>query len=1251
MACSLQAPVAAIFDQAQSSVANHRKNCVALYKLHVGNKDKKKDQSEFIATFLDMLSRVVVVKKGPSTVDRIIKFAAQYVRFVNEKAQEDKPEVVPMNSISSASTRDEDTVASVFVSSILEWVIQGFVAKNKIVRYQTVHLVAEMISFLGEVDEDSYLALRESLIERSTCDKESTIRSQAVSALARLIGSEDPSELQDGERSILEVLLDVMTVDPAADVRRAALLHVPLTAATLPTILARARDVDPLTRKLVYASVLTPRLQHPRHLTIAQREHLVQTGLGDREPAVRLAAAKMVAAWFELMLAADADADADPLPWTGDDGGIMVALIAFLTLFDVVGPGEAVAVDALLSLLSTRADLFDVFVFSEDYWRNLTPESAVLARAFLEACLADKREDRLESAALPVVTAFAFHMQEAYNHLLSALDDAEVARNLSGSDEVSDDIEEELAKREVVLGELLRMAVKLDYMDEIGRRKVYTVTRDILAHPQLPPGLIERCLDVLKEIMPTERELIRVVVEIVMDFREPEEEEGEMNDHDITQSDVTMRKERSLRRTKDRQEMTAEEAIRSDLTDIRCLALVVSMLERVHGNFEDNSTLEGILADLIIPAVRRKDLGIREKGLVALGLCCLIAKSIAVKSLQLFLGQIQNAPEQLKFKILQIVFDLMIMYDQQLWGRPEDGQAILTFLANTLEAEESPLVQAVLCVGLAKLLLAGLADDPKVLKSLLLAYVSPYTAGNSELRQCLSYFFSVYCYSSGENQSRLRSIFMPAFDEVVRMHSELGEDQTMVTPQQFGLLVVDWTDARKVAESAPQAARHVHADLAVDILLALYDSDRRSEDQEALCPLFSHLHIEGPLVPALLVKLSVLLKHIQTQCPFDDPTLDKAVGRFKTRFAAAYEADLDEVEWAEYGTAEMKEVYEFIGIDMPEWAHGRDDAGTPIPESAGPSKARKGKGKASSRSKSAPVPVPTQDSGQSDGSEEEGAPPSPTPTRKAPPPSDFDSAGKMKLKAQAKAPRRRSRSKAPARRSRSKSAAAPKEPEQTDDDDDDEEEAPPALPELKTAPPPSPTPTKNARTSMGLGDSAGEEEEEALPSPSPKPKAKAPARRKAKPPARRSRSKPAPEAEQASEDDEEAPPQPPPKAPTKTTRSRSKTTRRASDLSGSGDADSNPVPPARKSTRKAIPIARAETPPPPPQDIDHGDSDAENKTPVTPPKKANGRKRLRTPLASPADIDKKRRRAAAAEIAPVPIPTSDEDEFGGYSEI
>ncbi|KAJ7064682.1 nuclear condensing complex subunit [Mycena amicta] len=941
---TLQASVAAIFEQAQTSLANHRKNCVALYKIHVnsaakGSSKKRSapgDQTAFVASFLDMVGRVLSAKKGPPTVERVIKFIAHYVRFVNEKGaivQDDTTKQQPdgaAQSISSGGADEDDSLASVFVAAILEWIVQGFVAKNKVVRYQTVHLVAEMIMYLGQVEEDTYVSLRENLIERATCDKESTIRAQAVSALAHLIGSEDPSELQEGEKTILEIILEIVVFDPAADVRRAALLHLPLTSATLPAVLTRTRDVDPLLRKLVYASVLQPRLEHPRLLSIAQREQLVQTGLGDREPAVRLAAGKMVFAWFELVLADPARAE-DALPWDGDDGGIMAALIAFLNLFDVVGPGEAIGVDAVSSLLTTRPDLFDVFTFSADYWTNLTPESAVLARVFLEHCLDGSREDRLEAASLPVVTAFAFSMQDAYNQLLAVLEDAEVARALAGEDpdaEMDDDTEEELAKREVIIGELLRMAVKLDYGDEIGRRKVYTVTRAMLAHPQLPPGLIARSLDVLKEILPSERELIRVVVEIIMDLREPEEADMEVSNTgdraDTTQS--TIRRERSLRRAKMREVMGPEEAIRADMTDMRCLEVCISMLERVHGDFEDNSTLEGVLTDLVVPAVRRKEVGIREKGLVALGLCCLIAKGIAVKSLQLFLSQIQNSPEQLKFKLLKIVFDLMVMYDQQLWARAEDvcfsGHAIMTFLTNTLQAEDSPIVQTVLCIGLAKLLLSGLAEDPQTVKSLLLAYVSPYTAGNGELRQCLSYFFSVYCYSSAENQSRLQSIFMSAFDEVTKMNEELGEEQEhpVVSPQQFGLLVIDWTDARKAAENVATGKfpQKPHADLAVDILRALYDSDRRSEDQEVLCALLNKLNIEGALPAPLMVKLSVLVQHVQKQCPFDDAALDKAVTRFKNKFTTDYSAPLAEMEWAEWETPEMQELYDFIGIDVPE---------------------------------------------------------------------------------------------------------------------------------------------------------------------------------------------------------------------------------------------------------------------------------------------------------------------------------------------
>lgn len=63
--------------------------------------------------------------------------------------------------------------------------------------------------------EDMYDILRDSLIGR-LCDKETIIRAYAVVALSKLVGSEDPNEAEQGEKTIQEVLLEVMCCDPAA---------------------------------------------------------------------------------------------------------------------------------------------------------------------------------------------------------------------------------------------------------------------------------------------------------------------------------------------------------------------------------------------------------------------------------------------------------------------------------------------------------------------------------------------------------------------------------------------------------------------------------------------------------------------------------------------------------------------------------------------------------------------------------------------------------------------------------------------------------------------------------------------------------------------------------------------------------------------------------------------------------------------------------------------------------------------------
>jgi condensin complex subunit 3 len=125
---------------------------------------------------------------------------------------------------------DEDTTASRFVDKVLTFLLSGFAAKDKVARYRCVHFLAEMVAHLGEIryvtlfvrysgltrySELLYTKLRTALFER-VHDKETFVRVQAVIALSKLCGSEDPSDVEEGEPTALEVLLEILSCDPAA---------------------------------------------------------------------------------------------------------------------------------------------------------------------------------------------------------------------------------------------------------------------------------------------------------------------------------------------------------------------------------------------------------------------------------------------------------------------------------------------------------------------------------------------------------------------------------------------------------------------------------------------------------------------------------------------------------------------------------------------------------------------------------------------------------------------------------------------------------------------------------------------------------------------------------------------------------------------------------------------------------------------------------------------------------------------------
>lgn len=113
--------------------------------------------------------------------------------------------------------------------------------------------------------------------------------------------------------------------------------------------------------------------------------------------------------------------------------------------------------------------------------------------------------------------------------------------------------------------------------------------------------------------------------------------------------------------------------------------------------------------------------------------------------------------------------------------------------------------------------------DNQVLQSLVLLYFSPETADNQALRQCLTYFIPVYCYSSPDKQRRMLTvgfhsmhervfvfllwqIFSDTFEMLSQLHEEFEEEQ-MLPLAQMGLMMVDWLDPLKAVSVQPSDLR------------------------------------------------------------------------------------------------------------------------------------------------------------------------------------------------------------------------------------------------------------------------------------------------------------------------------------------------------------------------------------------------------------------------------------------------------------
>ncbi|KAI0166584.1 ARM repeat-containing protein [Xylariaceae sp. FL1272] len=875
----LRTRVCAVFRDAQKTTATHRKLAVTLRKSHEAccyeptrpNKDASSNdfnESDFNNEFTRCVLRIMPVKKSEGAGDKTIRFIGLFLRHANDKDNDLLGE-----TDANASTMPE-TPSTRLTTQVMEAVLPLLTSKDKFVRYRSTQLISYIINSLDAIDDELFQKLRHGLLRRIR-DKEAVVRSQAVLGLGRLAGNQvesmanpDDSD-DDAETGLLEKLLEVLQNDPSAEVRRSLLVNLPILPNTLPYLLERARDQDAATRRAVYSRLL-PALGDFRHLSLSMREKLLRWGLRDRDENVRKAAGRLFRErWIEDCVGANQNENGQAQDEVADPS--LDGLLELLERIDIVNSGveNGVALEAMKGFWEGRPDYRNTMEFNDVFWETLSAESVFVARSFNDFCRTEGngKYESLVEEKLPEVTKIAYFLERYLNVLIEAI---RKINNQKSADDEEEEEEEDTVEQEFIVEQLLHIILTLDYSDEVGRRKMFALLRQALSIPELPDEVTKLTIEVLRDICAPdnagEKEFCSVVLEAVADVHDAIVDESEIDDNESFHSarsevsgDSTPTKAKKGAKDKEMsEEESREKAIKEIMINMKCLHIVQCMLANVEGTLQENDHLVSMLNNLVVPAVRSHEAPVRERGLVCLGLCALLDRALAEENLTLFMHFFSKGHATLQITALQILTDILNVHGAQLLS---NNPTLLKVYVKALRSgSRNPEVQGAATVAVCKLLLGRVVVDQEtsaeLLKTLIVAYFDPSTAGNQSVRQALNYFLPVFCFSRQENQDLMRSVALDALHALYNVREGIDDDDMdvddeMASLNAIGACLVDWTDPRKCyTPGVPMDADRknvngdVHLDFATDILEKL-NTNVSKEEKKVIAPLLGKLYVSA----------------------------------------------------------------------------------------------------------------------------------------------------------------------------------------------------------------------------------------------------------------------------------------------------------------------------------------------------------------------------------------------------------------------
>lgn len=836
--------LAEIFKESQHTYAGHRRN-IALLKKIQGKAKGQGLEDVFNFMFCKITTKILPLKKAQVEGDRVVKLIAGFIASWERH-------VIKINAETQNDNNEEATAFSTFLNKFMRYTLRGIESRDRNVRYRVTQLIAVIMDNISEIDEDLFDILSWAVFKR-VYDKDPNVRIQAIFSVTKfqqddtqgdenLINEgenqQEDKEEEDGENinadstNATKILVKLMRNDSSPEVRRACMLNLVQTEQTLPYILERVRDSNAINRRLVYSRILKNMTNVFQVIEKSVLDKLINWGLNDREDTVRNACIKLVTIhWLNFV--------------NGD-------LVDLLTKLDVMK--SDVAAKIIEQLFETRSEVIEKIKFPKEIWGCFTPEVAFLLKCLFNYCHAKKLDTIID---------------ENY------LDTVEFASILSKY--VSKGLSKTAPDFLFISQQLLEIAKNYDYSDEVGRRDMLNLIRNLLYTRNLNEECTRLCVGVLHTLAISEKDFIMIVLEIIQDLRdesfddqeqarqknkkkrkraennneddstlEPDEEDDEFPDEDGDDSSAIESFAaavddlvRNGQESASPKEAETPALLNDDALDgkilIKCLTVSRYMLELVSEQTE-SIIFSSLIETVITPAVRNSDSDIRNLGLRNLGLCCLLDIDLAAENMYILGMCASKGNSSLKAIALQIIVDIFSTHGTKV----ADGEGKVDLVAvhkifyKILKNTDLPQCQSIAAEGLCKLFLGNVIVDDDLFETLILSYFSPANQDNEPLIQAFAFCLPVYCFSHPEHQEKMCNIAPDVLFRLAMLWTDLkagdGGSDSMLKPNVIFQQLIHWTDPAQVVGQTSDAFLKANYQLEfLKNLLQIYDRFERKE--------------------------------------------------------------------------------------------------------------------------------------------------------------------------------------------------------------------------------------------------------------------------------------------------------------------------------------------------------------------------------------------------------------------------------------